>query len=269
MADYLRSVRESPECIRCRERYAWAALEAGRCAEAMPVVGQALVRDDARRAELLLIAGRCAEAEGRLDAASAYYRRVLSTRRKVTDARGDLARLALRAGRPAEAYRWLEGNIRSSPARGDLELALQIAGTLGREGDRAELTARLALAAREERVLALTSAGMAELRAGRAHEAVRTFTEAVELSSGKPAARTGLGAALAAVGRGEEALAQFRSALSDAPDHAPAHFGEATVRARLGDAAGARRSLERCLEADPVGPYSDEAARLLATLPDW
>jgi len=96
-----------------------------------------------------------------------------------------------------------------------------------------------------------TSLAEGKLRLGRPAEARAGFEAALAQKPGDPEAR--LGQALLALleGRRDQALAITDEVIAAAPRLARAHALRSDLRLAAGDAAGAKQSLQRALEADP------------------
>jgi tetratricopeptide (TPR) repeat protein len=174
--------------------------------------------------------------------------------------------VALRAGRDAEAIRYLERAreldsslasvypplIEAHRRRGDV--AAVEAATLARA--RAEMLARV----REQ-----VTRGRALLRDGYPAEAARAFEAALAEDGGQAPARSALGHAYAALGRLEEAEAAQRAALRRDPSLAAAHYGLAVLSERRGDLEAARRHFGTYVRLEPRSYAAWQVRRRLST----
>lgn len=216
--------------------------------------------------DLALAAGRLDRARERFDAAlaGALVGTDPASRESEAYARYGLGRVAVAAGRPAEAAEQLEAVLRLAPEAGRVRNSLglayrdlgemerareELAAAQGATGDVPfpdPLTADLGSSARA----AYLAAGSAALAAGQPDEAVTRYRQAVDLDPDDPVARLELGAALLAAGDAPAAADEARRVLSLSATDARAHY--LLGRSLAGtDPDGSIASLERAVELAP------------------
>lgn len=245
---------------------------AGDVAAARAAFESALARQ-ADHLPSLLALGDMALAGGRLDRARERFAGALEGALVGTDpasreveayARYGLGRVAVAAGRPAEAAEQLEAVLRLVPEAGRVRNSLglayrdmgeierareELAAAQGATGDVPfpdPLAADLGSSARA----AYLAAGSAALSAGQAEEAVTRYRQAVELDPDDSVARLELGAALLAAGDAAGAADEARRVLALSATDARAHY--LLGRALSGtDPEASIASLERAVELAP------------------
>ena len=110
-------------------------------------------------------------------------------------------------------------------------------------------------------------AWMTVARKGDVKKAREWALKAVSLSPGSSPLHDTLGWAARADGNLAAAQTSLQRAIEIEPRVAAYHVHLGTVQAELGQATAARASLHRAIEIEPKGAQSDEARRLLKTLP--
>lgn len=108
--------------------------------------------------------------------------------------------------------------------------------------------------------------GLANLRSGDAHGALRAFEEARRLRPHVAAVNSNIGFALLALSRPKQALEQFEAALELRPDLANAYYGLASAQELLGDLDAARGAMRTYLH---LSDLSDEKFRRRAAAALW
>jgi choline-sulfatase len=212
-----------------------------------------------------------------------------------------------RQGRRTEAIAALEKGLAASsptavPTMRDLALE-RLVTLLARAGRRSEVLQIAATITRWTDPEAANAAGVVYGEAGQAGQARQSFERALALDPGDPTANLNLGLLLLRSGDAAAAKERLERAVSVRPDVAAAWnalgqarstsgdetgalacwqkavsldarqydalFNLAIASGRAGDAAAARRALERFLATAPAGPYGrerEEARRLLSGL---
>jgi predicted Zn-dependent protease len=89
--------------------------------------------------------------------------------------------------------------------------------------------------------VAMIQIALAELRRGRAEDALPSAEQAARLAPNVPAARLAYGRALLTLGRSEEAMRELEEAVKLAPDNARLHYALAQAYAGAGRSADAAR----------------------------
>ncbi len=131
-----------------------------------------------------------------------------------------------------------------------LDLSADLARTPGHLTE-ALAVARAALAARPSAAAVWYNLGQLLRRARRPAEASEAFGRAAGLASDSTAVRVGLALALAEGGRADKAAEQVAWVFDREPDNPDAHVAEGLLKVRVGDMAGAARSLLCAVEAAP------------------
>jgi len=267
LAEYERSVRESPACGRCRLLFATFALAAGRADEAERMLAPALEDGPRFLPALLLVAARAAEARGEPERAGELYARFLAAGADDPEARRGLARVALAAGDASAAERALRPNLAGGQRDPeDCELASRVALARGRPEDAA---AWLRAGSGEDAMAAARRHLDAALAAERLKDldgAVASYGASLAAFEANAAAHSNLGYVLQKKGALDEAVAQQRRALELDPRLAAAQYGLGTALADRGDRAGAATALRRYLALEPHGYWALKATQRLAEL---
>jgi Tfp pilus assembly protein PilF len=262
-----RAVAEAPACLRCRLQLAHGLLEAGRPADAEALVGPALDAGEPYRADALLVAGAAAADRGDLPRARRLLSHAAGLAPSRVAARRVLARIALRAGDPAEARARAEANLKEIPeSREDLDLALAAATAAGDGAGAQALRARLQGADRMAQAEASHEQGLALAVAGRHAEAVAAYRRSLALFEGSAAAHSNLGWSYFDLGDPAAALREQDRALQLDPGLAPAHYGRAVALEAGGDAAGAVRAFREYLRLEPRGAWALNAEERIRAL---
>ncbi len=233
-ADLERSLREAPDCLRCRTMLGLLMSAGGRREEAeamlLPAAAQALPET---QLFALLGLARVAQQRGDRAAAAARWRRIVALAPDPTWPRRQLAALLLEDGKPAEAWAAIRGNLGVGTAMADdLALGISIARARRDEAGAWELSSRLGVIRAAEQAEHSYRAGEALIGAGRLHDAVAALTRSVQLNARAPAP----------------------------------HFRLAQAHERLGDAQRAAAEYRRYLELAPTGPWSGAARERLASI---
>ena len=168
---------------------------------------------------------------------------------------------AARSGDPATGEAELRRALAIEPRYGSARVAL---GRLLRRTGRldeaiVELEAAAASGGNEERARALVSLGRAYLAAGRAGDADRALTRAVELAPASADLRLGVARAYLASGRDGDvarATAVLEEALRIAPEVPALLVALGRAREKTRDAAAAEDAYERALRLDPAYHYA-------------
>jgi tetratricopeptide (TPR) repeat protein len=266
LAEYRRSVAESPACVLCRYFNATAAFSSGAHDEALRVSAPVLEGADYDAANVVRVAAKSAELLGRNAQARDLYGRLLWTGLDDRTARRGLARLALKAGDPAGAARALRESLAHDPQRDDVELAIVAARALGQEREVASWQGYLQVLARKDSSAELVRRGLAASSARDPAAAVTWFEAAIQAWEASPAAHSNLGYALLDLGRVEDAIRAQRRAVELDPRFGAAHYGLGMALERRGDRAGAAAAFRAYLEVEPSGYWSVKAAERIGSL---
>ena len=237
-----------------------------------------LEKANPRDPTLLNLKGTALLARRDLAGARRSFERALEAQPGFVAAAGNLARMELRAGRPAAARSHYENILRRDPGNVEVMIALaRLAATTGANNEALawlekahkvqpqsyaislalaqhhfstgefQLAARAAsdaLALQSEDAAALDLLGQAQLRAGKAVEARDTFAKLSSLYPKSASALYGLSGALAAMGSQASAEHSLRKALELKPDYPDALASLAALQMRAGKFAEAARTAE-------------------------
>lgn len=175
---------------------------------------------------------------------------------------------ALRRGDHEPAVRHFRDGLAIDPENSlshyNLGLALV---ALGRH-DEAEGALRRSLELNPDYSYAHYNLGVLLTDDGRVEEAARHFEKAHELDPRDPEAHLEWATALAARGDVQRAVEELRNLVETHPEHAGARLRLASLQARLGRSADARRLLERLLAGDATQRERAEGHLLLGRLAD-
>lgn len=266
LQEYDRSIRESPECARCREQFGTLAVAARLFREAAATVGPVLEVDGRPNVGALIIAAQAAAGSGDRATAAARYERAREAGEDDV-APSALARLAFDAGNYASAERLIAPKLaRELPARADLDLGLAIAAARGDVAWIAALQAKAERLARVEAASVFFFQGLSAFGGKRYAEAVSLFEESIARDGSSAAAYSNLGFAYEELGRLGEAVAAQRRAIAVDARYANAHYALAAVLAKMNDHPGAVASYRRYLELEPSGLWSARAAQAISQL---
>jgi tetratricopeptide (TPR) repeat protein len=181
-----------------------ALLQAGRAAEAIPMLQRAASADAAYATPHYDLA-LAYQKTGRADAAIEELRAAIRLRPDYADAQGTLGLMLRDAGHQDEALLHFQEAARLAPAS----------------------------------VEARTNLGLSLLEAGRTQEAIREHRAAVALAPDSPRPHNNLASALRQSGDVAQAIAEYRKALALRPEYAEAHANLALALADVQDVAGA------------------------------
>ncbi len=164
------------------------------------------------------------------------------------------------AGRPHEAIRTLEELLENNRPhfRPYMNLASQQERIGDIDGALASVRAAIALTPHAQ---AMAEEGRLLLRKNDMAAAAAAFERAVAAGADQPEDRVALAHILVRVGRIADAIVQYRAALDDAPDHAPAYAGLAIAFASIAEFRAARRELDRARVLAPGDPEVAQAQR--------
>lgn len=207
-------------------------------------------------ADFLLICGQADAAETFLDDAQTASPRVPGMplrRAALAELRGDWAKVQEHA----------VAGLALEPA--DARLQLKLGTALYRTGDKAGARTWLTRAVVQlpDRALAWGMLGNLHTAEGAFEEAARCYENAVELSPGTAVYRLNLAQVQAKLGRPREAIASLAAALELEPRNPRILRDLALVYSALGDAASARRYVERGLAVAPDDPHLIELGKRL------
>ncbi|HEX6853202.1 MAG TPA: tetratricopeptide repeat protein [Candidatus Polarisedimenticolaceae bacterium] len=184
---------------------------------------------------------------GDLGEAEAAYHRALKLRPDFPAAYEGLGRLAEARADEAAAVDFYEKAIASN--RGYPEAYVSLGDLYLRRGRLEEAVKLLAegVTVRPDYVPGLNRLALAYARLGLQNEAVATVRRAIELQPWNPDPRAVLGRILLDLGLAGDAAKAFGEALARDPAHPPAREGNAELRRREGDYAGALAELDAIL----------------------
>jgi Tfp pilus assembly protein PilF len=216
--DLERSLREVPDCLRCRTMLGFLLNEQGRPEEAEDMLWPATEGLPETQLFALLGLVRAAEQRGDRAAAVARWRRIIELAPDPSWSRRQLAGLLLRYGDPGAAWSEVRKNLGAARERvDDLELGARIAQARGDARAVSELSSRLAAARALERAGQLYRAGRALMEAGRLPEAVAALRHALQLNERTSGAHFALGQAYELLGQPRPAGAAYRRYLELEP----------------------------------------------------
>ena len=145
MADYERSLRETPGCSICRLRLGMLYLEAGRTALAEPLLVSSLRGLPVTRMQADYGLAQIAARKGDLPTAEKHLRSVVAASSNPVEPRRSLAAIIADQGRWQEAFGELRKNLDGGQSeRADLELAIELAKRMGDRTAALEFERRLA-----------------------------------------------------------------------------------------------------------------------------
>ena len=129
--------------------------------------------------------------------------------------------------------------------------------------DAAAARARSGLAVEPRSHYGLYTLGVVHQRADRWREALKAFSQAVEINDADPRAHANVAGAAMRIGDLARAAAAFERMIALGHQVAPGHFNLGVIAARRGDTAEAARRYRLALESDPAfAPARDALARL-------
>ncbi|BBK30763.1 putative O-linked N-acetylglucosamine transferase (SPINDLY family) [Stella humosa] len=227
---------------------AWAALRAGRPAEAEATFRTLLAADGAHHAAMRGLA-LAAMAGGRAAEALEWIGRAVAPADAPAAWRLDHAGILLRAGRVEAAVAAARGLAATADpvllaALGDLFMAT-------RAWADAACVYRRALAAAPGQVAAWHNLGGALRRLSRFEEAAGAYRAALDREPGRWESWAGLAAALARGGAADDALAAFDRGLAIRPGHAATEQGRAELLQVMGRPAEALAGFDRAIAQAP------------------
>jgi len=188
---------------------------------------------------------------GRLDDASAIYRRVLQVEPANFDALHLSGLVAFQSGRLTEAAALIQQALGVNPNSPLAHLNLGIVSRqLGRSAQ-AESCCRRAIALKPDYAEAHDNLGNVLQGAGRNVEAIDCYRRALTLNPASAATHYNLGVALKDAGRPEEAATALRQTLALQPASEEAHFQLGEVLAALGQVVQAVAAYQRALAVKP------------------
>lgn len=142
--DLRRSLREAPDCLRCRTMLGFLLNDLGRTAEAEAMLLPATDGLPETQLYALLGLAQAAHARGDRAAAVSRWREIAARAPDPSWSRRQLARVLLEDGRPGEAWAAIRKNLGRGESVEDLAIALQIARARGDTAEVRELSKRLA-----------------------------------------------------------------------------------------------------------------------------
>lgn len=191
---------------------------------------------------------------GRLDEADAICRRVLAQRPAHVPALSLSGLIALRSGRPEEAYRRLSLAAQLDPKNAGSQFNFgECLAAMGRHREAAEAYRRAARLA-PRFAPAFAGLGMALFAAGDQADGLDALRRAVALEPGAAEPHINLGVALVTCRKISEALDVLRKAVALAPGHPEAHFNLGAALAESGDSEGAASAYRKALALAPAHP---------------
>jgi tetratricopeptide (TPR) repeat protein len=230
---YQTTIERNPGCWMAHNNLAEALANAGRAAEAIPHLEEALrLRPDFPEAENNL--GDDLRLLGRPQEAMLHLRRAIQLQPGFAEAHNNLGAVYMMTGRPADGLAEFGTALKLKPhyavARFNLGLAKANAGRT------AEAIADFAEAVRLNPAYAEAelSWAMGLTLTGRFPEAKAHFERALALEPDAPDTHTSYGRALAEAGRTDAAIAHYEQALRLAPDDAQAHLNLALALRQAG-----------------------------------
>jgi putative PEP-CTERM system TPR-repeat lipoprotein len=236
IAELVSAKQTDPALLVIAARY---LLAAGSTAEAQSLLQRAAAAD-ARNVEAKLGLAVIAQRLGDPVAAGDQLRRVLEIEATNQRAYLGLAQIAAAGGNRDEARQWLERSIGADPSAVESRLALAQLAIASADPTRADSLMTQALEVTSDKPATLNAVGQILLRASRLEEALRNFNQAAGLGSRE--ADVSAAATLAALGREEEARGRLEAAARKQPqwiDPVKVLVG-LDVRAKRTDAALAR-----------------------------
>lgn len=259
-----RSVREAPECVRCRIRLSRAYTAARRPREALEAAAAARPRTAVERHFVLTARATAAAAAGDAAGSKEALRAAIALGVSPWAPRRMLADLELRTGNVREADRLVRENL-SGPhtSAQDYLLASFAAAQLGEVDRTAAMQQAYRALSQRDAARRRAEEGLALLREGRRREAIAAFEESARLHEPEPMVHANLGFLYLDEGDPDRALAAHRRALELDPGMADAHYGLALVLLSRGDRAGAARELRAYLRLQPRGHWALKAEELL------
>lgn len=230
-----------------------AAVQQGRCPEALPTL-QSVIKRDPHNAPAFSLAGFCLESAGRLDSALNAYRQAARVNPQSANPAASAAGVLLRLGRKDEAEKEYRRALGLDPSHSDA--APGLARLLVQKGERPEALKILdaavqagsrAPAVYQERALALAAAG-------RMDDALRDFREAARRAPTDPVPLEGAARAAYQLRRHREAVQLYEQLLRLQPERLDLWKTTGAIYYyELQDHPGAERCFRRALtlEADP------------------
>jgi len=250
---YQTTIERNPACSMAHNNLAEALTNAGRPAEAIPHLEQALrLKPDLPEAENNL--GDDLRRIGRPQEAIPHLERALRLRPRFAEAHNNLGVALMMTGRAAAGIAEFEESLRLKPGEPMTQYNLGLAlASNDRPGD-AIAHFEQAVRLQPDYPDAELSWGVALKLTGRFPEAVPHFERALQLTPESPNAHTLYGRALADAGRLDEAIAQFEQALRADPDYAEAHFNLALALRQAGRLQEAEAHYREAMRLSPNGP---------------
>jgi tetratricopeptide (TPR) repeat protein len=247
---YEAAIKDDPNNIHLRGRYAALLRESGRPADA---AAQWTVLIDrvpgfkawyASRGAAFSDAGRQAEA-------IRDYTKALDLDKHFDLAHFGLGVASTRQERYEEAVRHYQKAIDINPNYADA--AYNLAGVLSRMGKiiEAEAAVRRALTVRPDFAQGHVALAQILAKSGKTDVAIEHYKRALQLDAALPDAHYDLGVLLARAGRSDEAIEHYGQAIRLRPDYAEAYNNLGTALARKGDAASAGRAFAQAVRIKP------------------
>ncbi len=216
--DLERSLRETPDCLRCRTMLGFLLLDTGAAGRAEATLLAAVRGLPETQLYALLGLARAAEARGDRITAASRWREIVALAPDPSWSRRQLAGLLFRDGRLGDAWSAIRKNLGHLGENSeDLEMAIMIAQAR-RDGQAVwELSSRLAAARAVERAEDLRAAGLALLKSGRLTEAIEALSQASQLNERLPSTHFALAQAYELRGHGQQAATEYRRYLELEP----------------------------------------------------
>ncbi|HTX64579.1 MAG TPA: tetratricopeptide repeat protein [Opitutaceae bacterium] len=254
---YQTTIARNPDCWLAYNNLAEATADAGRPAEAIPLLDQALqLRPDFAEAESNL--GDDLRLIGRPQDAIPHLLHAINLQPKFAQAHNNLGTALMMTNRPAEGMAEFRqaAALRSDFALPHFNLGLALANA-GATGD---AVAEFAAAARLEPCNAEYELNWAVGLAvtGRFSEARSHFERAIALAPDLVDARLQYGRALTGANRLEDAIAQYEAAVQIAPDAPGAHLALALAYQRVGRDREAAAQYQEARRLSPGGSPARE-----------
>ena len=186
--------------------------------------------------------------QGRLDQASAAYKRILAAYPDQIDTLHQFGILLVQTGAAERGFGLIDRALAIQPAFVDAHFNRAVAAMqLGRAG---EALAGLdhVLALQGDHIGALYTRGLALAQLERPAEALASFDAFLARQPRHPDALLNRGVALSSLGRAEEALASFDRVIALQPRDADAHFNRGGALKSLGRAQAAMASFAKALD---------------------
>ena len=198
--------------------------------------------------------GTALRAQGRHEEAVHAYEQALKLQPDFAGAHYNLANLLLDAGNPAAAATEFRRALQSEPASAEVHSNLGIALAASGHGDEAISEFRRAIALDPNAAKAHRNLGDALSASGAQPEAIASLRRAAELEPGDAAIQYDLGSALLEAGQLEEAVTHLRAALRANPNFVEAHNNLGIALGSQGKIDDAIAEFQLALELRPGFP---------------